>query len=257
MTVDDFIKIGEVQSKLKSYQEKKEKALTLCCEVFEKYQNPYIALSGGKDSAAMCYLVNEAAKICNKDYRIWSHLSDASFPGTKEICVEIAQTLNRPIDLDECPFSAFEAIKNPQKQAFGKTGVYFDSVRQYAKDKDLCFVGVRAGESSRRKRAAKVNGQVFYSKSMGDCTICYPLLWFSLYDVAAVVYEYLVPLHPIYSKVSLDLGKNSQGEEKFIRLSYITSRDLLNKGTALFLKINYPNEFYKLAEAYPEIRNWV
>lgn len=256
MTINDFINIGKIQTKMNSYKSKKKKAIEICCDVFEKYKNPYIALSGGKDSAAMCFIVDEAARICGKNYRIWSHLSDASFPGTKEICTEIAERLNQPIDLYECPFSAFEAIKNPQKQAFGKTGTYFDTVRQYAADKDLCFVGVRAGESKRRHKSAMVHGQVFYSKSMGDCTVCHPLLWFNLYDIAAAMYEYNVPIHPIYYKTSIDLGKNSEGEERFIRLSYITSRDLLNKGTALFLKINYPNEYCKLAEVYPEIRRW-
>lgn len=256
MTIDDFVEYGRLQSKMNSYKSKKAKAIEVCCEVLQKHEKPYIALSGGKDSAAMCFIVDEAARMCGKDYRIWTHLSDASFPGTEETCMEIANRLHRDIDLYKCPFSAFEAIKNPQKHAFGKSGVFFDSVREYAADKDLCFVGVRASESKRRNKSAQVHGQVFESKSMGDVTVCHPILWFTLNDVAAAMYEYDVPIHPIYRKTSIELGKNSQGEEMFIRLSYITSRDLLNKGTALFLKINYPNEFYKLAEVYPDIRRW-
>ena len=57
--------------------------------------------------------------------------------------------------------------------------------------------------------------------------------------------------------MTIERGENSQGEASFIRLGYITSRDLLNKGTAVFLRINYPDEFNKLAAVYPEIRLWV
>ena len=51
------------------------------------------------------------------------------------------------------------------------------------------------------------------------------------------------------------MGKNSNGEDYFIRLGYITSRDLLDKGTAIFIKLNYPDIFAKLQKSYPNIRN--
>lgn len=254
MNLQEFLEIGRVRSKMDVYRRKKEKAVALCVEALEKYNQPYAALSGGKDSVAMCFIADEAAKMCGKSFRIWSHLSDASFPGTEETCREVARMTGRPLDLDVCPTSAFDALQNRQKQAFGKTGVFFDAVRRYASDKDLSFVGVRAGESKRRRRAANVHGPLFYSKSMGDVTVCHPLLYFKLEDVAAALYEYGAPIHPIYGMAPLDFGLNSQGEENFIRLSYLTSRDLLNKGTAEFIKLNYPAEYAKLVRAWPEIR---
>lgn len=254
MTLQELMNVGRVRSKMDNYKRKKENAISLCIETLGEFKTPYASLSGGKDSVAMCFILNEAARLCGKEYRIWSHLSDASFPGTKATCQAVADRLARPLDLDVCPTSAFDALGNKQKQAFGKTGVFFDAVRRYSKDKDLAFVGVRARESKRRRRAASVHGPVFYSKSMGDITVCHPLLYFNLEDVAAVLYEYNAPIHPIYGKAPLDFGINSQGEENFIRLSYLTSKDLLNKGTALFIKLNYPTEYAKLCKAWPEIR---
>ena len=64
-----------------------------------------------------------------------------------------------------------------------------------------------------------------------------------------------IPVHPIYEKQSINMGKNSNGEDYFIRLGYITSRDLLDKGTAIFIKLNYPDIFAKLQKSYPNIRN--
>lgn len=216
----------------------------------EVYCNPYAALSGGKDSVAMCFILNEAANQCHKSFRIWSHLSDASFPGTEETVREVADRLGRPLDLYISPTSAYDALRNPERRAFGKTGAFFDSVREYAQDKDLAFVGVRASESKRRSRSANVHGPVFYSSSMGDVTVCHPLIRFEVEDVAAALWEYDAPIHPIYRKTPIGVGRGKEYE--FIRLGYITSRDLLNKGTIVFLKYNYPEQYAKLCEAWPE-----
>lgn len=256
MTIDEFIQVGRLQSKMQVYKNRKRRAIQASADMFSQTQNPYLALSGGKDSVAMAFVVEEAARMLGRDYKLWTHLSDASFPGTRETCEKVAHQLGREIDFFESEISAFEAIKEPQKAAFGKTGYFFTSVKDYAKDHDGCFVGVRAAESSRRMRSAKIHGQIFYSKSMGDVTICHPLLWYHIEDVAAALYEYDAPIHPIYCKTPINMGADTNGE-RFIRLAYLTSRDLLNKGTALFIRVNYPDEFAKLAEVWPEIRRYV
>lgn len=257
MTFEEFLNIGRVRAKFQVYKDKKRKSIDLCCELFEKHHNPYLALSGGKDSVAMSFIVDEAARACGKSFRLWSHLSDASFPGTIETCRAVADMVRRPLDVFESEQSAFSTVTSDKRQSFGKRGVFFDSVREYAADRDLCFVGVRAYESKRRMQAAKVHGRVFYSKDMGDVTVCHPLLWFKLEDVAAVLYEYDAPIHPIYRKAQIGTSHNSMNEDMFIRLGYITSKDLLNKGTAVFLKVNYPDIFNKLSDVWPEIRVWV
>lgn len=257
MNFNDFLNCGKVNALMPQYQRKKREAVNLCCEMLEKYNAPYVALSGGKDSVAMAFIVSDAAKKTGKRFQLWTHISDASFPGTLETCKTVSEMTGMPLDVYQSKVSAFDAVKADKKQNFGKTGTFFDSVREYAADKDLCFVGVRARESRRRKKSSQVHGQIFYSASMGDITICHPLLWFKLEDVASVLYEYDAPIHPIYKKVSIDNRKNGLNEEQFIRLSYVTSKDLLNKGTAVFLKLNYPHLYNKLAEVYPEIRFWV
>lgn len=257
MTFDDFINIGRVRSKMEAYRLKKQKSIDVCCECLEKFNSPYIALSGGKDSVSMAFIVKEASMIVDKPIRLWAHISDASFPGTIETCQEVSNITGFQLDIFQSAESAYQKVREKKKQSFGKSGVFFDSIREYATDKDLAFVGVRAFESKRRMNAAKIHGQVFCSKSMGDVTVCHPLLWFKLEDVAALLYEYDAPIHPIYKKMQIERCQNYFNEDIFIRLGYITSKDLLNKGTAVFLKINYPDIFNKLSEVYPEIRLWV
>lgn len=255
MKIDEFYEIGRIWSRSGRFLNKLQKAINLCAEQLERHKTSYISCSGGKDSGVLAFIVGEAAKRTGKEVKIWSHVSDASFPGTVETIEEIAERLDMPLDFYTCEYSAIQTMKDTkERRKFGKSGVFYDSIREYAKDKDLSFVGVRAYESKRRMKAAKINGQCFRSESMGNIDVCYPLLWFKLEDIAAATVLFDIPLHPIYSKQPIDMGKNANGEDLFIRLGYITSRDLLDKGTAVFMKLNYPEIFAKLEKYYPDIR---
>lgn len=256
MTFDEYMERGRINAQMPNYKRKKAKAIAVCVEMLSAHEKPYVSLSGGKDSVAMAFIVDEAAQLANKNFTLWSHISDASFPGTLETCKKVAEKVGRKLDVYKHGESAFDLINNKKRQAFGKKGVFFDSVIAYSQNKDLAFVGVRAGESKRRMQAAKAHGMCFHSKSMGDIDVCNPLQWFSIYDVASVLYEYNAPIHPIYKKFSVDDKCNANGEPIFIRLGYITSKDLLDKGTAVFTKTNYPEIFNKLREAFPEIGNY-
>ena len=257
MQIDDFIEIGRLHSQSARFKEKWKKAVLLCAEQLTAHQSAYVACSGGKDSNVLVYLVAEAAKTAGKSFKVWSHISDASFPGTEETVKKVCEAAGVTPDIFHSPYSAFERVStDKQKRAFGKSGAYFDSVREFAKDKDLCFTGVRAFESKRRMRAARVKGQVFRSESMGHIDCCYPLLWFRLEDIAAATYKFSIPVHPIYRKQPIDMGKNSNGEDRFIRRGYITPRDLLDKGTVVFLTVNYPDILKKLRKFFPDIGNY-
>lgn len=248
------MEIGRIHSNSARFKTKWNKAVELCAEQLTLHKNAYVACSGGKDSNVLAFLVAEAAKMTGTAFKLWCHISDASFPGTEETVINVCKAIGAEPDIFHSPFSAYEKLAaDKQKRAFGKSGAYFDSVREYAKDKDLCFTGVRAYESKRRMRSARVKGQVFRSESMGHIDCCYPLLWFRLEDVAAATYMLNIPIHPIYGKQPIDMGKNANGEDRFIRLGYITSRDLLDKGTAVFLQVNYPDIFNKLREFFPDI----
>jgi len=54
-----------------------------------------------------------------------------------------------------------------------------------------------------------------------------------------------IPTRLSYRHISGDPGK--------IRLGYVTARDLVEHGTVVFLKENYPELFRKLLRAFPEM----
>ncbi len=258
MDINDFLRAGRLNSRLTVYKRRKERAIAVCRDQLATHENPYIALSGGKDSVAMAFIVNEALNAAQRaKCTLWSHISDASFPETLEVCRQVSAMTGIPLYVYQSKKSAFEYVNEKKKRDFGKTGVFFDSVREYASTHDLAFVGVRANESARRMKAAKLHGMTFHSHDMGDIDIVNPLQWFSIYDVFSVLDEYGAPIHPIYFKFPINTKKqNTNKEPQFIRLGYITAKDLMDRGTVLFIKTNYPDIYQKLIAAYPDAQKY-
>lgn len=258
MTFDDFIRQGEIRMKMSGYIEKRTKAVDIAERAIDGHKKTYVSVSGGKDSVTCACIADEAARRVGKDIILWAHVSDASFPGTEETITALADHLGRDVVFSRSEGSAYDALKNPQRKAFGKSGVFFDSIREWVEDSgcDLCITGVRAYESKRRMQAARVHGPVFSSQVGGGADVCNPITWFRLEDVAAALVEYRAPIHPIYQKCAIGTSQNRFSEDGFIRLGYITSRDLLNKGTAVFIRLNYPAQWQKLCEAWPEARTF-
>jgi 3'-phosphoadenosine 5'-phosphosulfate sulfotransferase (PAPS reductase)/FAD synthetase len=229
-------------STLPNFKRKVEKAKAIIKEAIAVSQKRSVSLSGGKDSIATLILVEQVSKELNQDYAIWSHISDASFPGTKEIILECAEKTGKQLILDESPVSAFSVKREKTLPQFGKTGFFFDAIaRHYQSGFDLSFIGVRSKESSRRKKAIKVHGVLFQSTVPEPHWNCYPIAYFTTIEVFALALANNYPIHPIYDKDPLNT-----------RLGYITSADLMHLGTIAELKQNYPEEYNKLIEAFPE-----
>lgn len=246
---DYFFHISET----KQFKEAISKAEDFVLQAFRACNTPCLNLSAGKDSVAMLAIVDTVAKRINRQYTIWSHVSDASFPETENIINECAVITKRRTILDRSPVSAFDLISQKRyEQQFGKKGVFFDAIRKNVSENnfDLCFVGVRADESKRRLKACRVHGHLFETKVPCKQLISYPLIWMKTDFVFAAIISNNYPLHPIYNM------KHEKGYSK-IRLGYVTAKDLTHMGTVVFLKRNYPEIFNKLSSAYPIIRTYV
>jgi 3'-phosphoadenosine 5'-phosphosulfate sulfotransferase (PAPS reductase)/FAD synthetase len=241
--------VGKIHQHSPQYKENENKAIWWAKKAFQQCEKPYLALSGGKDSVALLAIVDKAAKQLNRDYILWSHISDASFPGTIETIKEAAKNANRELCIWQPNFSAFDVVGKQSKVKFGKKGYFFSSIADFAKDYDLVFTGTRAKESKRRNEAFKFNGHIFKTKTPSDIIRCDAIAHFSIEDVAACILKYNMPIHPIYEKRALS--------NMPLRLGYITSIDLMDRDTVMFIKTNYPKEFLKLQNAYPEVRRYL
>lgn len=236
--------IGQIRQLLPIYKKRKQQAIGFIREAFSIASRPYLALSGGKDGVAMLALVNQVANELRQDFVIWSHVSDASFPGTVEVIEQCAEIAGRELILDESPVSAYDVIRDAVRP-FGKSGYFFDAIKSFVDvyKADLAFVGVRASESNRRRRAVKIHKHLFESHTAGHRWICYPLAWMDVEDVFGVAIEYGYPIHPIYYKI------HPSGNCRNIRLGYTTAQDLLDKGSMVFIRQNYPDIFNRLIAA--------
>jgi len=244
--------LGEIRQHSNSFLKKLNTAKSIVRQAFSQCKSPYVAVSGGKDSIAMLGIVNDVANESGRQFSVWSHLSDASFPGTLETIEEACRQIEAIPEIDWSPVSAFEVVTNKIQAQFGKKGYFFSAIENYVKlnNKDLAFVGVRAGESHRRARACKIHGSIFKTKVPSPITVCYPLIYFDVFDVAGAICHYNLPFHPVYSKVPVD------GNKLNIRLGYLTAKDLLHMGSAVFIRLNYPELYMKLRQAYPEISQY-
>jgi 3'-phosphoadenosine 5'-phosphosulfate sulfotransferase (PAPS reductase)/FAD synthetase len=246
----DLAVVGPLRAAAPAWRSRLERTRRTVRAVLADSARPYVSISGGKDSIAMLGVVAEVARELRREIVAWAHVSDASFPGTRETCVEACARVGVPLHLDESPVSAFEVVGQQSRQRFGKEGFFFGAIAAWvARGYDVAFVGVRAAESRRRRTAARVHGEVFETSVPVRHRRCHPLLWWSIEDVAAALWHYRLPIHPIYGKAALDRVP--------IRLGYVTALDLLASGTAVFLRRHYPREFARLAAAYPEVRTYV
>ncbi len=222
-------------------------AVEIAIQGFRRCERPYVSVSGGKDSVAMAAVVDGAARSLGRDYVLWCHVSDASFPGTEEVVRELADKLQRELVMDRSPVSAFAVVGQQSARQFGKTGYFFEAIRRCVEEGgyDLAFVGVRAAESLRRTRAHRVWGPIFETTVPVWHIKCHPIARWSIEDVAATLVAQDLPIHPIYDKIPVG--------QRCIRLGYVTALDLLDKGTAVFLRLNYPDLYARLAASYPQV----
>lgn len=243
-------KIGPIRAAFPGFKKKLEAAVDLSAKQLLQAMRAYVAVSGGKDSIALLGVVAEAARRCGKGVVAWSHVSDASFPGTEETIAKACATAGVEVFFDRSPVSAFDVFGHGGASKFGKEGYFFAAIKRWVESGgyDLVFTGVRAAESRRRMLAARGHGMVYDTTVPCPHKKCEPLAWWGIEDVAAAIYHYGMPIHPIYEKRRMT--------DVPIRLGYVTAADWM-ADQATFLRMNYPEQFRKLAAVAPEVRNHV
>lgn len=242
--------VGPVRAAMPDFKRKLGYAVLFSAQQLARAKMAYVSVSGGKDSIALLGVVAEAAKDCGKEIVAWAHVSDASFPGTEETIAKACEITGVKVVFDRSPVSAFNVFGHTSDKKYGKEGYFFSAIRNWGESGpyDLVFTGVRAAESKRRTDAANAHGRFYKTTVPYPHGKCEPLCWWTVEDVAASIYHYRLPIHPIYEKRRMT--------DVPIRLGYITAADWMSD-QATFLRINYPEQFKKLAAVAPEVRRYV
>lgn len=246
----DLKALGPVRAAFPDFKKKLADAVDFSARHLMMSKRPYVSVSGGKDSVALLGVVAEAARRCRREIVAWAHVSDASFPGTEETIARACEVAGVSVHFDRSPVSAFDVFGHGGNEKYGKEGYFFGAIKKWVESGgyDLVFVGVRAAESRRRMNAACAHGMAYSTKIPTAHKKCEPLTWWSIEDVAAAIHCYGLPIHPIY-------GKRRMSDVP-IRLGYVTAADWM-ADQATFLRMNYPEQFKKLAAVAPEVRQYV
>lgn len=184
-------------------------------------------------------------KMLNIDIPIWTQFDDLDFPFKENYCTNIVKLLGfSNYHKMYSEISAKNQLVNlTVKGTFSH--VHKKLIENYKYNGSL--IGLRIEESKGRKHVIKTYGTLFEEKS--GFIKCFPIAYLSGYDIFALILKEQIPYIEIYDKHG-----NKPPHE--IRFSWMLSPDFINRGNAIWLKINYPNQFYKLCEINPIIRSY-
>lgn len=188
----------KLHAELDDYRARIARTQEIIQEAIERFEKPYIAYSGGKDSMVLLDLCLKASPDILVEHWYFGKyyfpeemedevLANARHIGAKNIIVNTSQKYNR----------AGRSSKNIFFPAFFG-GVQKDLVRA---GYDLAFVGLRSQESAKRRR--KTVDHFRWNGAMYDC---YPLRDLSARDVWSYIVSHNLPYCGHYDRYGALLG---------------------------------------------------
>ena len=243
-----------LHSRLASYRRKVERAQQAIREGLKMMENPYVALSWGKDSEVTTHLaIAERPHVrvmfinggCG--YPETYALRDRLVPEWDLNYIEInSQTEHwadylrrRGLGVDLDPAKGTRIAKTSWAVKFAR-----------ANEHDGVIMGLRAEESGRRK-IALLRGGVLYRVKADRLWHCCPLAWWSVRDVWAYIVEHDLPYNGLYDHCDAVFPRES------LRGGAWTSTLGANyNGRLVWLRKYYPDLWARFAAEFPEIRQY-
>lgn len=224
------------------------KARSLIAAALTQCQNPYIALSGGKDSLVAADLVWDQRPETPAVY----YDAVCAFPETYALLDRLEEQ-GRPIIRWPCePFlETLERLGGPDapgvENATMESTVYAP-IRSLlaAYPFDGVFVGLRLEESRGRRMLTVARGQNFHNQRDGIWQ-CLPVAQFTYADIWAYIASNRLDYNRVYDKME-DLPERER------RVSYWAGETNRHMGRWVWLKHHYPDLFNRFAERFPEVR---
>lgn len=195
-----------MRSRQKEYKEKVKHAKNIIHKCFKKFNNPYVAFSGGKDSVVMLHLILEEypnVKVWNWDHG--SYLMPRNYQETI-----INNAIKQGVKKENLIVCSSNQLESPEAR--------WDYMRWYKNffstlsnlinkyDWDCACIGLRMEESSARKLRAKNPFNFTVDKK---CPQCYPVHDWSWEDIWACIISNNLPYLKHY-----DLYANYSGYDR-------------------------------------------
>lgn len=214
-----------------AYLRKVEQARHIINDGLAACSLPYVAMSFGKDSAAMLHLVQQVRPDVEARFIRWT---ESQYLDDFERV--IAEWQNHGINL---------SILDMHRGSINENGGDRWEALQQLSPADGFFVGLRAQENKNsRGMTLKVHGTV-YRLANGLWRIC-PLAWWSTDDVAAYTIQHDLPMLDAYRADGFDKRTSARVPRATVRSEALHG-----------LKVRDPSRFEKLCQAYPEVLEWL
>lgn len=247
---DDYRPEDYLWARLPVFARRVRRAQDIVAEWLEQTKKPYIAVSGGKDSVAMCHLVQSVA---GRPLPVMWHDSGVEWPET-ETALERLRSMGiisefhivRP-DTDVLHLKRQQiagAISAAQKDHIA----LFEPIQRFVASHgfDGVSLGLRMEEGKGRKLDGIKHGPVFRKKD--GLLRCIPVYAWTWQDVYAYIAIHRLPLHPIYSAPLLQLEHRGR-----IRLSWWASTDHHRHCEIDWVRDNFPDIYHRLRSEIPEV----
>jgi len=186
-----------IHSKTSEYKENINEAKKIIRNTFQKYQQPYIAFSGGKDSTCMTHLVIQENQDC-----MVLHWDFGRYYIPRKIHQEIKENIkkmeikNLRIETSE----QYEILKRKAINILGKEFIEGLIPRLSEEGYDASFIGLRTEESYKRKRRIKAG------RSLTEIPEFFPLKNWTWMDVWAYIVENNLPYLSHYDLYAPAIG---------------------------------------------------
>lgn len=225
-------------------------AQEIIAEASTRMANPYVAFSGGKDSTVVLHLVRALAP---DTVAVWSD-DEWNLPEMLAL-IERTPNLHRiAANVQHAEF--FRSWESKEELPAGTIWVDApanDGLQTFAKQQgyDGAFIGLRAGENSRRYHYLKRFGTLHYAEKHGVWQ-CNPIAWWSDMDVWAYIHANQVPYSAAYDKLAalgVPLARQRTGP--------LAQGRALGYGQMAILKRGWPDLYNRFVERYPEASAYV
>lgn len=292
-TWDSYLRSWARHARTRPFQHKVDQARRYVEQAPGGVDGLFLALSGGKDSAAVAGLLLEMGVEVP-----WAYMhTRLNFPDTLSTVDAIGQRFDWPVGVvepdgiekhvrDVCRIyktplpqptvdgwsewdllAAFPTSINLMRSdtpAFAGARSRFMSVvasgnmlvaHAYASGARGSICGMRADESRGRKMRARVYGanHVFAADKQ---VLCCPIQWWTGEDVYAFLVDREIPIHPYYRKAYEFMGGTTPPHLLRVDLS-IMGELVASLGAMAAIRAVYPDLYRKLAAVRPEVTNYV
>lgn len=244
------IKAYLLASRLRTFQNKVQKAIKCVKTALDGSKNAALSFSSGKDSVVLLNIAIQAGFCGKLVFFKYGIITDVETPQENiELLKYYAKAHGLEYNVLDClgevdcweQCGRFVLVPETSKERTAFRHTNYDFAKQSKKFEtengiDLNLIGMRKDESKRRKAVLNTRGAIYQTKARDSVTCC-PLLNFSDDDIWAYIFSENLKYLSIYDYPYIDRRKNRN------EITMLYNQAILENGMLWHYKQMYPGYF--------------